>query len=116
MIGWRGRDQAGFQAHEGVRVYRESGHLRQQLIEGWLTGQKIAVERPPEMRGKLGRSQILVMGNNVVGTILNCQRLDCKGVEFVAPCLSEVPFREAMDSIESRRVPSQRMERWERRR
>ncbi|HHY33960.1 MAG TPA: IS1634 family transposase [Firmicutes bacterium] len=83
-----------------MAVDKESGvPMRQQLIEGRLADQKIAVESLLEMKAKLGKSHILVMGDNAVGTIPNLLRLNSEGVKFIAPCPSDVPFREAMDSV-----------------
>lgn len=73
--------------------------MRQQLIKGLLADQKIAVESLLEMKGKLGKRHIPVMGKNAVGTISNLLRLNSEGVKFVAPCPSDVRFREAMDSV-----------------
>ena len=84
-----------------LNVEKESGiPLRADLLNGNLNDASIVVENLKKLRSALKKEDLLFTGDNAMGTIPNCLKLNYNNIRFIAPSPAASLFEQAIDSVD----------------
>jgi len=83
-----------------LNVEKTSGiPLRADIFEGNRADVAIVVENLKKLRRTLKKEDLLFTGDNAMGTIPNCLKLNSNKIRFIAPCPASSFFEEAFASV-----------------
>jgi transposase len=89
------------QVKMALNVEKESGiPLRADLLNGNLNDASIVVENLKKLRSALKKEDLLFTGDNAMGTIPNCLKLNYNNIRFIAPSPAASLFEQAIDSVD----------------
>lgn len=83
-----------------LNVEKESGiPLRADIFDGNRADVAIVVENLKKLRLTLKKEDLLFTGDNAMGTIPNCLKLNSNQIRFIAPSPASVYFEQAFASV-----------------
>jgi transposase len=83
-----------------LNVEKESGvPLRADIFNGNRADVAIVVENLKKLRRTLKKEDLLFTGDNAMGTIPNCLKLNSNKIRFIAPSPASAPFEQAFASV-----------------
>ncbi len=83
-----------------LNVEKESGiPLRADIFNGNRADVAIVVENLKKLRRTLKKEELLFTGDNAMGTIPNCLKLNSNNIRFIAPSPASTLFEQAFDSV-----------------
>lgn len=84
-----------------LNVEKESGiPLRADIFNGNRADTAIVVENLKKLRRTLKKEELLFTGDNAMGTIPNCLKLNHHNIRFIAPSPASSLFEQAFDSVD----------------
>jgi len=90
-----------------LNVEKESGiPLRADIFDGNRADVAIVVENLNKLRRTLKKEDLLFTGDNVMGTIPNCLKLNSNKIRFIAPSPASVYFEQAFASVTEEELDS----------